>query len=63
VVTIRKVYEQREFIRRNKTHSVPERIVNIHQPHVRPIVMGEGEVECGVRFENQREPGRRVWFS
>ena len=51
--TIRKVNEQQVFIKRNKTHSVLERIVSIHQPHVRPIVRGKG----GVRFEDQREPG------
>ena len=52
VETIRKVYEQQDFMRRNKTHSVPERIVSIHQPHVRPIVRGKekSSVEFGSKI-------------
>ena len=52
VETIRKVYEQQDFMRRNKTHSVPERIVSIHQPHVRPIVRGKekSNVEFGSKI-------------
>jgi IS5 family transposase len=36
----------------NKTHSVPERIVSIHQPHVRPIVSGKekAKVEFGSKI-------------
>ena len=50
--TIRKVYEQQDFMKRNKTHSVPERIVSIHQPHVRPIVRGKekSNVEFGSKI-------------
>ena len=52
VENIRKVYEQQDFMRRNKTHSVPERIVSIHQPHVRPIVRGKenSNVEFGSKI-------------
>lgn len=42
--TIQKVYEQQKFMYDNKTHSVPDRIVNIYQPHVRPIVRGKAGV-------------------
>ncbi len=38
VETIRKVHGQQTNMRRNMTHSVPEKVVSIHQPHVRPIV-------------------------
>ncbi len=41
VETIRKVHEQQTYMRRNKTHSVPDWVVSIHQPHVRPIVRGK----------------------
>lgn len=36
----------------NYTHSVPDRIVSIHQPHVRPIVRGKikAKVEFGVKI-------------
>jgi hypothetical protein len=34
VETIRKVLVQQSFMRRNKTHSVGDRIVSIHQPQV-----------------------------
>ena len=52
VETIRKMYEQQDFMRRNKTHSVPERVVSIHQPHVRPIVRGKekSNVEFGTKI-------------
>ncbi len=52
VETIRKVHEQQTYMRRNKTHSVPERVVIIHQPHVRPIVRGKekSKVEFGSKI-------------
>ena len=53
VETIRKVHEQQTYMRRNKTHSVPERVVIIHQPHVRPIVRGKekSKVEFGSKIK------------
>ena len=39
--TVKKVYEQQQKMFKNKTHSVEDRIVSIHQPHVRPIVRGK----------------------
>ena len=58
---IRKVYEQQTFIFNNKTHSVENRIVNISQPFIRPIVRGKAKspVEFEAKFnlsvdENER---------
>lgn len=39
--TIRKVYEQQKWMSDNKKNSCPNRIVNIFQPWVRPIVRGK----------------------
>jgi hypothetical protein len=39
--TITRVYEQQKWMYDTKTHSCPERIVNIFQPWVRPIVRGK----------------------
>lgn len=51
--TIRKVYEQHKYMHQNKIHSVPERIVNIHQPYVRPMVRGKSgsDVEFGSKID------------
>ncbi len=50
---IKKVYEQQKYMLDNGVHSVEDRIVNIHQPHVRPIVRGkEGKkVEFGSKMQ------------
>jgi len=52
VETIGKVFEQQKYMRKNKTHTVAERIVSIHQPHVRPIVRGKekAKVEFGSKI-------------
>ncbi len=49
VETITKVFEQQSYMRTNKMHSVPERIVSIHQPYEKPIVRGKqkSKVEFG----------------
>ena len=51
--TIRLVYEQQNSMHTTRTHSIKNRIVNIHQPHVRPIVRGkEGKkVEFGSKLQ------------
>ena len=51
--TIKKVYEQQNYMFENGLHTVEDRIVNIHQPHVRPIVRGkEGKkVEFGSKIQ------------
>ena len=38
---IQHVYEQQNGMYKEKIHHVADRIVNIHQPHVRPIVRGK----------------------
>jgi len=43
--TIRKLYAQQEEMHRTKTHSIPDRIVSISQPYVRPIVRGKSKAE------------------
>jgi hypothetical protein len=50
--TIRKLYEQQLFMYETRMHSVPERIVSIGQPHVRPIVRGKAKapVEFGAKI-------------
>lgn len=49
---IQHVYAQQEEMYREKKHSVPNRIVSIHQPHVRPIVRGKAgsDVEFGAKI-------------
>lgn len=42
---ISKVYEQQEEMYRNHTHKVDNRIVSIHQSHVRPIVRGKAKAK------------------
>lgn len=53
LVTIYKVYEQQEYMYQNRVHSVPERIVSLSQPWVRPIVRGKvkAPVEFGAKLE------------
>jgi transposase, IS5 family len=49
---IHEVYRQQKEMHSNKTHSIPNRIVSIHQPHVRPMVRGKAgaEVEFGSKI-------------
>lgn len=42
---IKKVYAQQEEMYRNHIHKVDNRIVSIHQPHVRPIVRGKAKAK------------------
>ena len=43
IETIRKVYEQQEYMYCNNTHVVSGRIVSISQPYIRPIVRGKAK--------------------
>jgi hypothetical protein len=43
--TIRKVYSQQKLMYENKTHQCQNRIVNLFQPHVRPIVRGKDKAK------------------
>jgi len=51
--TIRQMYEQQKLMYENKIHSCPNRIVNIYQPWVRPIVRGKdkNKVEFGSKID------------
>ena len=51
LLVINTVFEQQEKMFIERTHSVEDRIVSIHQPHVRPIVRGKtnANVEFGAR--------------
>lgn len=49
---INTLFEQQTQMYESNTHSVPDRIVSIHQPHVRPIVRGktQAKVEFGAKI-------------
>jgi len=51
--TLQQVYEQQSEMHSTRTHSVENRIVNLHQPHVRPIVRGKerNKVEFGSKIQ------------
>ena len=51
--TLRRVYEQQKYMYDNKVHSVPERIVSVSQPFIRPIVRGKAgkPVEFGAKLD------------
>ena len=51
--TIRKIYEQQRYMYDNHTHSVPDRIVSVGQPFIRPIVRGKAgkPVEFGAKLD------------
>lgn len=53
LMVLRTVYEQQLHLFTSKTKSVAHRIVNIHQPHVRPIVRGkeQSKVEFGSKLQ------------
>ena len=52
-LTIRKLYEQQRYRYDNKTHQVSDRIVNLSQPDIRPIVRGKAKspVEFGAKYD------------
>ena len=51
--SIDKVYKQQKYMYEHKVHSVPDRIVSISQPYIRPIVRGKAAapVEFGARID------------
>ena len=53
LMVLHTVYQQQEQMHRTHTKSVEDRIVNIHQPHVRPIVRGKegAKVEFGSKLQ------------
>lgn len=53
IKTLQTVYEQQEKMHSTNTRSIENRIVNIHQPHVRPIKRGKAgkNVEFGSKLQ------------
>ena len=53
LMVIRVVYDQQNNLHTNKLKIVEDRIVNIHQPHVRPIVRGKerNKTEFGCKLQ------------
>lgn len=53
LLVIQTFYDQQKYMYDNKVHSVDDRIVSIHQPHVRPIVRGKtnATVEFGSKIQ------------
>ena len=52
LMVINTLYQQQEQMHKSQTHRVEDRIVSIHQPHVRPIVRGKSQakVEFGAKI-------------
>ena len=50
---IRKAYEQQKIMYETRTHSIPDRIVSISQPYIRPIVRGKAKnpTEFGAKLD------------
>ena len=50
---IRRIYEQQKYMYDNHTHTVPDRIVSVSQPFIRPIVRGKAAkpVEFGAKLD------------
>jgi hypothetical protein len=51
--TVKKLYEQQKYMYDNHTHSVPNRIISMSQPWLRPIVRGKAKatVEFGAKLD------------
>lgn len=51
--TIHTIYAQQKYMYDNRTYSVPDRIVSVSQPYIRPIVRGKAgkPVEFGVKLD------------
>lgn len=53
LMVLHTVYDQQEEMHRTRTKRIDHRIVNLHQPHVRPIVRGKegAKVEFGSKLQ------------
>lgn len=53
LLVIQTLYDQQKYMYKKQVHSVEDRIVSIHQPHVRPIVRGKtnANVEFGSKIQ------------
>ncbi|NRA06510.1 MAG: IS5 family transposase [Nitrosopumilus sp.] len=58
-LVIQQVYQQQKTMFDNKVNRVDNRIISIHQPHVRPIVRGKSgrKVEFGAKINLQLQSG------
>ena len=52
-MVLKQVYEQQQYMYENQVHTVPNRIVSISQPYIRPIVRGKAAapVEFGAKLD------------
>ncbi|MDO9039290.1 MAG: IS5/IS1182 family transposase, partial [Lutibacter sp.] len=59
LLVIRDVYRQQLEMFQEKKHSITNRIVNIHQPHIRPMVRGKQgkNVEFGAKLNASLQNG------
>lgn len=59
LLVIRDLYRQQLEMFQEKKHSIPNRIVNIHQPHIRPMVRGKQgkNVEFGAKLNASLQNG------
>ncbi len=53
LLTIMELHRQQQYMYDHKVHSVPDRIVSIHQPWIRPIVRGKAKTatEFGAKLD------------
>jgi hypothetical protein len=53
LMVLHTVYDQQEQMHRTRSKRVDDRIINIHQPHVRPIIRGKekSKVEFGSKLQ------------
>lgn len=53
LAVLRRVYEQQRYMYENNVHTVADRIVNISQPYIRPIVRGKAKTptEFGTKLD------------
>lgn len=59
LLVIRELYSQQQEMFDQKKHTVPHRIVSIHQPHIRPMVRGKSgkNVEFGTKINVSLQQG------
>ena len=62
LTTCFQVFEQQQEMHRSKTHAIPDRIVSISQPWVRPMVRGKAKapVEFGAKVHTLIERGMAI---
>jgi IS5 family transposase len=70
LLVVQELYRQQQEMYMNRTHQVDDRIVSIHQPHVRPMVRGKSKakVEFGANVSMSMVNGyaiieRMLWDS